>query len=116
MFLLLTCSFSLNACLSQDVCESQEAWWLRKGCRRARCRLIKKLADAFGIPVKHMQVCLFILFCAGKHAFMHMRVHTLFYFALEHVLDREGLHDGAPEAAEQRRVGALVVAVGGSKQ
>ena len=40
----------------QDICDSQEAWWLRKGCRRARCRLIKGLADAFEIPVRSMQV------------------------------------------------------------
>lgn len=38
-----------------DVCESEEAWWLRKGCQRARCRLIKQLADAFSIPVTHLQ-------------------------------------------------------------
>ena len=38
------------------MCDSQEAWWLRKACRRARCRLIKGLADAFEIPVKSMQV------------------------------------------------------------
>jgi hypothetical protein len=41
---------------AQDICDSQEAWWLRNGCRRARCRLIKALADTFGIPVKSMQV------------------------------------------------------------
>ena len=41
---------------AQDVCDSQEAWWLRKGCRRARCRLIKGLADAFEIPVQAIQV------------------------------------------------------------
>ena len=41
---------------AQDVCDSQEAWWLRKGCQRARCQLIKRLADAFEIPVRSMQV------------------------------------------------------------
>lgn len=41
---------------AQEICESQEAWWLRKGCQRSRCRLIKMLADAFEIPVRHMQV------------------------------------------------------------
>ena len=41
---------------TQDICDSQEAWWLRKGCRRARCQLIKTLADAFEIPVRSMQV------------------------------------------------------------
>jgi hypothetical protein len=43
-------------CTAQEVCESQEAWWLRKGCQRARCRLIKRLADTFHIPVRAMQV------------------------------------------------------------
>jgi hypothetical protein len=38
------------------VCDSQEAWWLRKGCHRSRCRLIKKLADAFEIPLRSVQV------------------------------------------------------------
>lgn len=41
---------------TQDICDSQEAWWLRKGCRRARCQLIKGLADAFEIPVRSIQV------------------------------------------------------------
>lgn len=40
---------------AQDVCESQEAWWLRKGCTRARCRLIKALADEFDIPVRAIE-------------------------------------------------------------
>jgi hypothetical protein len=40
----------------QDVCDSQEAWWLRKGCQRARRRLIKSLADAFDIPMQAVQV------------------------------------------------------------
>jgi len=40
---------------AQEVCDSQEAWWLRKGCQRARCRLIKLLADAFDIQVKSIQ-------------------------------------------------------------
>ena len=45
--------FSLSV---QDVCDSQEAWWLRKGCQRARRRLIKGLADAFHIPLQAVQV------------------------------------------------------------
>jgi hypothetical protein len=40
---------------AKDVCESQEAWWLKKGCQRARCRLIKELADEFGIRVQYVQ-------------------------------------------------------------
>ena len=53
------CNLVIDAgknCTAQEVCDSQEAWWLRKGCQRARCRLIKLLADAFEIPVRHMQV------------------------------------------------------------
>jgi hypothetical protein len=42
---------------AQQICDSQEAWWLRKGCQRSRCRLIKMLADAFEIPLRHIQVC-----------------------------------------------------------
>jgi hypothetical protein len=40
----------------QEICDSQEAWWLRKGCQRTRARLIKGLADKFGIPVRTVQV------------------------------------------------------------
>jgi hypothetical protein len=34
-----------------DVAESEEAWWLRKVCQRARCRLIAMLAAKFGVKV-----------------------------------------------------------------
>ena len=37
------------------MCESEEAWFLRKGGQRARCRLIKMLADEFGLSVNHIQ-------------------------------------------------------------
>jgi hypothetical protein len=67
---------------AQDVCDSQEAWWLRRGCRRARSRLIKGLADAFGIPVHSMQV----------------RTPFSFNLALVHVVDREGLAQRALHA------------------
>jgi len=40
---------------AREVCESEEAWWLRKGCQRSRCRLIKRLADAFGLTLDHIQ-------------------------------------------------------------
>jgi hypothetical protein len=66
----------------QDVCDSQEAWWLRKGCRRARCRLIKGLADAFGIPVRSIQVLLDL--------------------SVEGLVHREGLQEGGPQAGEAR--------------
>lgn len=46
---------------NQDVCESQEAWWLRKGCRRARCRLIKSLADCFHIPVQSIEASFYFI-------------------------------------------------------
>lgn len=41
---------------AQEVCDSEEVWWLRKGCFRARCRLIKMLADKFNLKVQTMQV------------------------------------------------------------
>ena len=69
---------------TQDICESQEAWWLRKGCRRARCRLIKGLADAFEIPVRSIQVYM-----------------TSLNLALEHVLHGEGLHQEGPKGVQQ---------------
>lgn len=40
---------------SYDVLVSEEAWWLKKACHRARCKLIKSLADAFGINIVHME-------------------------------------------------------------
>ena len=48
-----------------EVCESEEAWWLRKGCQRARCRLIKQFADAFGLRLDHIQVIRFYSGPAG---------------------------------------------------
>ena len=44
---------------ASDVLESEEAWWLRKGCQRARGRLAKQLADAFGVKLNHIQASLF---------------------------------------------------------
>lgn len=38
-----------------DVCESEEAWWLKKGCQRSRCRLLKSLADKFDLNINHIQ-------------------------------------------------------------
>ena len=34
-----------------EVADSEEAWWLRKACQRARNRLIKMMADEFGVRV-----------------------------------------------------------------
>ena len=45
----------------QDVCDSQEAWWLRKACQRSRRRLIKGLADKFGIKTQCVQASSFNL-------------------------------------------------------
>jgi len=28
---------------AQEICESEEAWWLRKACQRSRCRIIECL-------------------------------------------------------------------------
>jgi hypothetical protein len=41
-------------CTALEVCQSEETWWLRKACQRARCRLLKLLADAFEIPVPYL--------------------------------------------------------------
>ena len=35
-----------------QVADSEEAWWLKKASQRARCRLIKRLADAFEVRVQ----------------------------------------------------------------
>ena len=50
IFFMLLTSF-----VFQEVCDSQEAWWLKRGCRRTRCMLIKKLADSFGVTVRFVQ-------------------------------------------------------------
>jgi hypothetical protein len=34
-----------------EICDSEETWWLRAASQRARCRLIAKLATKFGIGV-----------------------------------------------------------------
>ena len=39
---------------ANDVLISEETWWLRKACQRARCRLIKQLADKMNIDIRHM--------------------------------------------------------------
>ena len=38
-----------------EVAESEEAWWLRRACQRSRCRLVKMLADHFGVRVKSVE-------------------------------------------------------------
>ena len=45
----------LTSFVFQEVCDSQEAWWLKRGCQRTRCMLIKKLADSFGVTVRFVQ-------------------------------------------------------------
>lgn len=40
---------------AREIADSEEAWWLRKACQRGRCRLIKQLADAFGLRVQTIQ-------------------------------------------------------------
>jgi hypothetical protein len=42
---------SLNAATTQELCDSQEVWWLRTLCSRMRGRLINRVAQAFGLPV-----------------------------------------------------------------
>lgn len=41
-----------SGCTATEMAESEEAWWLRRACQRARCRLIKMLADKFGVKVQ----------------------------------------------------------------
>jgi hypothetical protein len=38
-----------------EVADSEEVWWLRRTCQRARCRLIKMLADKFGVSVPFIE-------------------------------------------------------------
>lgn len=40
---------------ASEVVDSEEAWWLRRACQRARCRLIKMLADKFGVKVPSVE-------------------------------------------------------------
>ena len=42
-------------CNAENVYLSEEVWWLRKACQRARCQLLKGLADAMGIPIQYME-------------------------------------------------------------
>ena len=37
-----------------DTVNSEEVWWLRRACFRARCRLLKMLADSFGLKVPYV--------------------------------------------------------------
>jgi hypothetical protein len=44
-----------NAATTQDICDSQEVWWLRTLCSRMRGRLINRVAQAFGLPVRSVR-------------------------------------------------------------
>jgi hypothetical protein len=49
------CNMVIDAaekCTATEMAESEEAWWLRRTCQRARCRLIKMLADKFEVKVQ----------------------------------------------------------------
>ena len=91
---------------AKDICESEEAWWLRKGCQRARCRLIKSLADEFGLSLTHMQdihsydrtqamLVLFWYFCFYLFLLEHMQIALPTTDTLEH--DMGVLRDGQTE-------------------
>jgi hypothetical protein len=41
-----------SECTAAEIAESEEAWWLKRACQRSRCRLIKMLADKFGVRVQ----------------------------------------------------------------
>ncbi len=36
---------------AKDVVQSEEVWWLRKACQRARCMVAKEIADEFGLQI-----------------------------------------------------------------
>ena len=38
-----------------EVADSEEVWWLRKACQRARCRLIRMLGEEFGLRVHSVE-------------------------------------------------------------
>ena len=38
-----------------EIAISEEAWWLRRACSRARCCVLKELADAFGLTIPNVQ-------------------------------------------------------------
>ena len=38
-----------------EIADSEETWWLRRCCHRARCRLVKMIADWFGIRVRYVE-------------------------------------------------------------
>ena len=51
------CNLVIDAggnCTAIELAESEEAWWLRRTCQRARCRLIKMLADKFDVRVQYV--------------------------------------------------------------
>jgi hypothetical protein len=66
---------------AHEICESEEAWWLRKGCQRARCRILKQLADWFGVSIHSVQDI-------QSHHFAEQAVHTS--DTLEHDLGKMG--------------------------
>ncbi|KAJ1466007.1 hypothetical protein T484DRAFT_1756997 [Baffinella frigidus] len=37
-----------------ELCDSEETWWLRKLCSRTRCRLLHRVAEAFGLCIPTM--------------------------------------------------------------
>lgn len=51
------CNLVIDAggnCTATELADSEEAWWLRRTCQRARCRLIKMLADKFDVKVQYV--------------------------------------------------------------
>ena len=44
-----------NKWTAAEVADSEEAWWLKKASQRVRCRLIKMLADSFGVRVQYIE-------------------------------------------------------------
>ena len=51
------CNIVIDAgsnCTADEMVESEEAWWLRRTCQRARGRLISMLSDRFGVKVQRV--------------------------------------------------------------
>jgi hypothetical protein len=55
---------------SQDMVNSEETWWLRRACLRSRCRLLKMLADWFGLRVPYVDDV------QAYDSSVHLAVHT----------------------------------------
>ena len=66
------CNLSIDVgslCNAYKLAISNEAWWLRRACRRSRCRLLYQLAQAFGLTVPSIEDF-------QSHDLQYMAVHA----------------------------------------